>query len=86
MTETIPVEAGQWRKPMIGVWAVVRPGRRKGFWIVVSSIFPYHISEVGRREIERLPLANTDYFGSEPHPGLSYHNSLNEALESREQL
>jgi len=68
------VEAGQWRKPTIGVWAVLGPHpKRKGFWLIVRSNFPYRAGYVGRRELEALPIVSPDYFGrGKEHPGVAY--------------
>lgn len=72
MSETTPVEVGQWRHDRYGtVWAVMEPHpRRRGFWITVGSEFAYDIEVLGRRELEAMPLVDRDYFGrGNPHPG-----------------
>jgi hypothetical protein len=82
MAEATPVEAGQWREAWERgpIWAVVRPGRRKGFWVVASSAFPYDVWEEGRRILESMPTASKDYFGKgKPHPGIVFNTALGSA-------
>lgn len=78
MTEKIPVEAGQWRRYAYTIYAVYRPAKRKGWWVLVSSEFPYPIFEEGRRAVEKMELVeNADYFGKgNPHPGVDYHEAI----------
>lgn len=76
--ETVPVEEGQWRREYYTVWAVLKPApRRKGFWVAVSHEGPsYRVEELGRNELERMPLVSADFFGDRGHPGVGYVESL----------
>lgn len=84
--EVVPVEAGQWRKGTLSVWAVLKPHpRQKGYWLTVSSTFSYPVEAVGRRELERMPLAPPDYFGKgKEHPGVRYVRELTSAIKQME--
>lgn len=65
-----PVRAGQWRKTPFNVLSIVKAHpTRRGFWLVVSDQFPYHVDSFGRKELEELPLASRDYYGDRGHPG-----------------
>lgn len=84
--EVVPVEVGQWRIGKgLTVFAVLRPHpRRKGFWMAVSSEFPYRVDSWGRKELEAMPVVtNRDYFGADRgHPGERYVKTLEEAFKA----